>query len=440
MSASANTFPEEFIWGVSTASYQVEGAWNQDGKGESIWDRFAHTPGKIENGDTGDVACDHYHRYREDVALMAKLGIKAYRFSISWPRVMPKGRGALNPAGIDFYSRVLDALLEANIQPFPTLYHWDLPQAMQDMGGWPNSDTGRYFADYAGEMAHRFGDRVLNWMTMNEPQVVAFAGHYRGEHAPGRQDLRLAVQVSHRLLVAHGLAVQAVRSNSRRAQVGVGLNLYPFEPAGDSRADEEAAELGWETTCAWFLDPIFRREYPAGALEHYGDMAPALESGEPELIAQKLDFLGVNYYHREVVGAKGPVKVPGSEYTAMGWEIYAPALRHLLLMLKKEYSIPPLYVTENGAAFDDVLSADGRVHDQRRINYLREHFIQARLAMNDGVDLRGYFIWSLMDNFEWAYGFSKRFGLAYVDYPTQRRIIKDSGEWFAQVIAGGAIA
>lgn len=439
MSSSSTAFPEEFVWGASTASYQIEGAWNEDGKGESIWDRFVHTSGKIEGGDTGDNACDHYHRYLADVALMKRLGLKGYRFSVSWPRVMPNGRGVPNPVGLDFYSRVLDALLEDKIQPFVTLYHWDLPQAMQDLGGWANADTGRYFADYAAEMAHRFGDRAQYWMTMNEPQVVAFAGHFKGEHAPGLKDLKLAVEVSHRLLVGHGLAVQAIRANSGNAQVGISLNLYPFEPAGDSRADEEAAELGWQTTCAWFLDPILEGKYPSAVMEYYGEKAPTVQPGELELISQKLDLLGVNFYHREVVGANGPVRIPDAEYTEMDWEVDAPALGRLLGKLQAEYKLPPLYITENGAAYADEISADGSVRDPRRINYLREHIVQARQAMSDGIDLRGYFIWSLIDNFEWSHGFSKRFGLVYVDFPTQRRIVKESGEWYAQVIASGTI-
>jgi beta-glucosidase len=439
MNSSVLSFPEDFIWGAAAASYQVEGAWNLDGKGESIWDRFTHTPGKTHNGDTGDVACDHYHRYREDVALMERLGLKAYRFSIAWPRVIPNGRGAVNPAGLDFYDRLVDALLEARIRPFVTLYHWDLPQAMQDVGGWGNRDTCRYFADYAALMAHRLGDRVHYWMTLNEPQVVAFAGHAKGEHAPGLRDQKLAVQVSHHLLVAHGLATQAIRANSGQAKVGIVLNLSPFEPAGDSRADRDAADLGWQLNCVWFLDPLFRAHYPSAALQFYGDKAPAVQPGDLGLIAQELDFLGVNFYARQVTGADGAVQVPGAEYTEMGWEVHAPALRDLLVGLNREYRLPPVFITENGAAFADEVGADGGVHDPRRVNYLREHLIQARLAMGDGVDLHGYFVWSLMDNFEWAHGYSKRFGVVYVDYATQRRILKESGEWYAQVIAGTPI-
>lgn len=439
MDASTAAFPEKFIWGAATASYQIEGAWNEDGKAESIWDRFSHTQGKIVNDENGDVACDHYHRYPEDIAMMSKLGLRAYRFSVSWPRIMPYGRGALNQAGFDFYERIIDTLLEAKIRPFVTLYHWDLPQALQEKGGWGNPDTWRYFSDYAALMAKRFGDRVEYWMTLNEPQVIAFAGHERGELAPGLHDRRLAIQVSHHLLLAHGAGSQAIRAVSGPSKVGISLNLYPFEPAGDSRLDAEAAELGWMKTCAWFLDPLLRSRYPPEAVEYYGDNSPSIQAGEQELIAQPLDFLGVNFYNRQVTGANGPVKVRGAEYTEMGWEVHPPALRKLLQDLNREYRLPPLFVTENGAAFEDTETADGHVRDPRRLSYLREHIIQARLAIADGVDLRGYFVWSLMDNFEWAHGFSKRFGLVYVDYPSQRRILKESGEWYSRVIGANAV-
>lgn len=434
MNSSSQTFPDDFVWGVSSAAYQIEGAWDQDEKGESIWDHFSHTPGKIENGDTGDVACDHYHRYREDIGLMERLGIRAYRFSISWPRLLPRGRGPLNRAGLDFYDRLIDGLLEAKIQPYLTLFHWDLPQAMQDRGGWQNRDTGRYFADYAALVAEHLGDRVRYWMTMNEPQVLAYLGHYKGEHAPGLRDERMAIQVSHNLLVAHGLAVQAVRANNGGGEVGIALDIHPFEPAGDKAADIDAAELGWQTTSGWYLEPIFAGHYPSAALDFYSDKVPEIQSGDMELISQKLDFLGINFYARQVVGPDGPVRVPDAEYTEMGWEVHAPALRKLLVDMNREYQLPPIFITENGAAFADTLGADGHVHDTRRIDFLSEHIAQARLAMDDGVKLRGYFVWSLLDNFEWSYGYSKRFGLIYVDYATQRRIIKDSGEWYARVI------
>jgi beta-glucosidase len=439
MPTPETSFPETFYWGASSASYQVEGAWSEDGKGESIWDRFCHTPGKIDNDETGDVACDHYHRYRQDIALMQELGLQAYRFSISWPRVVPNGRGAFNFAGLDFYQRLVDGLLDAKIRPFVTLYHWDLPQALQDNGGWGNLDTSRYFADYVDLVVRRLGDRVPYWMTLNEPEVVTFAGHVRGEHAPGMRDRKLALQVSHHLMLAHGLGVQAIRANSTRARVGIALNLYPIEPAGDSHADLQAAELGWLTTCQWFLDPLLRAHYPPEALEYYGDDAPSVQPGEDVLVAQSLDFLGVNFYSRRVVDAKGPVRLPDAEYTEMGWEVHPPSLRKVLTDLNRQYQLPPVFITENGAAYADKVDLEGCVRDPRRVEYLRDHIIQARLAMSDGVDLRGYFVWSLTDNFEWNFGYAKRFGLAYVDYANQHRILKDSGKWYASVIGRNGV-
>jgi beta-glucosidase len=435
------TFPSDFLWGAATAAYQVEGAWNEDGKGESIWDRFSHTPGKIRDGDTGDAACDHYHRYRDDIALMRQLGLKAYRFSVSWPRIIPGGRGAVNPAGLDFYDRLVDELLEANIQPFLTLYHWDLPQALQELGGWDSRDVCGYFADYAALMVRRLGDRVHHWATFNEPAIIAFAGYRHGELAPGLQDEKLALQVAHHLFVAHGLAVQAIRGIAPNLNVGIVLDVWSAEPLTDSEEDVAFAEMIWQARARWFLSPLFHACYPPSAWQRYGDKVPDVRPGDMALISQRLDFLGINSYSRVAVkNGKVLQSVPGSEYTEMGWEICAPAFRRLLTRIAREYPIPPVYITENGAAFRDEVSPDGSVHDPRRINYLREHFIQARLAMDDGVDLRGYFVWSLLDNFEWSNGYSKRFGLIYVDYATQQRVVKDSGEWYAQVIAHNGIA
>ncbi len=430
------TFPSDFLWGAATAAYQIEGAWNEDGKGESIWDRFSHTPGKIRDGDTGDVACDHYHRYREDVALMRQLGLKAYRFSISWPRVIPNGWGAINPAGFDFYDRLVDELLAANIQPFVTLYHWDLPQALQDRGGWGNRDMCGYFADYAALMARRLGDRVRHWATFNEPMGIAFAGHHSGEHAPGLRNEKLAVQVAHHLLVAHGMAVQAMRGIDARLNLGIVIDAWPIDCMTDTEEDRAFAEMMWQTYPAWFFGPLFRACYPPVALQMYGDKAPDVRPGDMALVSQRLDFLGINTYSRLVVQNGQVIKpVPGSEYTEMDWEIHAPAMRRMLVRIMRDYAPPPIYITENGAAFADEVSPDGCVHDPRRIAYLQDHFTQARLAMNDGVELRGYFVWSLLDNFEWSNGYSKRFGLMHVDYATQQRTLKDSAKWYAQVIA-----
>jgi beta-glucosidase len=435
-------FPPKFLWGAATASYQIEGAWEADGKGESIWDRFSHTPGKIANNDTGDVACDHYHRYREDIALMRSLGLKAYRFSISWPRLLPAGTGAINPAGLDFYDRLVDALLAANIEPFVTLHHWDYPQQLYERGGWVKRENLHAFADYVALMVKHLGDRVTQWATFNEPGVIAWAGYVGGEHAPGVVgDQKTAVQISHNLLVAHGLATQAIRAADPRAQVGIVINLWPTEPASDDPADVAAAEAAWVGSETIFLHPLFKACYHPTLLEAAGDLLPQIQPGDFALIAQKLDFFGLNYYSRAVVSAQSRYieNIPGSEYTDMGWEVHPPALRRLLNRINREYALPPIYITENGAAFADEVSPDGKIHDPRRLEYLRQHFIQTRLAMQDGVDVRGYFVWSLLDNFEWSYGYTKRFGIVHVDYDTQKRTIKDSGEWYRGVIARNSV-
>lgn len=435
-----HTFPHTFLWGAATASYQIEGAWDEDGKGESIWDRFSHTPGKITNGDTGDIACDHYHRYLDDIALMRRLGIKAYRFSTSWPRVIPDGRGMVNSRGLDFYDRLVDGLLAANIEPFLTLYHWDLPQALFETGGWLNRDVLYAFADYATLMVKRLGDRVRYWATFNEPAVVAFAGYQWGEHAPGIQDAKSAYQVAHNLNVAHGLATQALRAAEPTVEAGIVLNLWGADPASSAPEDIAAAEFAWERGEKLFLNPIFKGYYSAAGFEIMGKNAPEIRAGDLATSAQKLDFLGINYYSRAVYNAGGRIdRVQGSEYTEMGWEVCAPALRRVLNRLQRSYRLPPVYIAENGAAFKDERSADGKIHDVRRLEYLRQHFVQARLVMQDGVDLRGYFVWSLLDNFEWGHGYTKRFGLIGVDYATQQRTIKDSGEWYARVIAQNAV-
>jgi beta-glucosidase len=436
-------FPSNFIWGAATASYQIEGAWNEDGKGESIWDRFSHTPGKITNGDTGDVTCDHYHRYDEDIALMRELGLKGYRFSVSWPRVLPDGVAPVNYKGLDFYDRLVDRLLAANILPFLTLYHWDLPQALEDKGGWRNRDTAYYFADYTAVMIKRLGDRVKHWATFNEPLVAAFAGHLWGEHAPGLKDAKIALQATHNILVAHGLSVQAIRSTATNndLQAGVVLSLWPVEPAEETPENQAAAEKAWqESGDIIFLDTIFKGHYPPAGWEKAGENRPQVQPGDMALISQKLDFMGVNYYSRVVVDASGErIRPAGAEYTEMNWEVHPPAFYRLLTRISREYCLPPLYITENGAAFKDEVSENGAIHDPRRQAYLREHFIQVHNAMRDGVDLRGYFVWSLMDNFEWGHGFSKRFGLIRVDYETLQRTLKDSARWYAGVIRENAV-
>ena len=430
-------FPASFKWGAATASYQVEGAWDADGKGESIWDRFSHTPGKIKDAATGDVACDHYHRYQEDVALMRTLGLHAYRFSISWPRLLPAGFGNVNPAGLNFYDRLVDTLLEAKIQPFVTLHHWDLPQALYEKGGWLKRDNLSYFADYAVLLVKLLGDRVQHWTTFNEPVVIAEAGYVNGEHAPGiKAGWKVGWQVIHNLLVAHGLAIQAMRAVRPGLELGIVLSQWHVEPASDDPADRTTAEQGWSSHETAFTHPIFRGYYHPLMLAAMGEDVPEIQAGDMALIAQKLDFLGINSYSRIVVGANGIVNpVPGSDYTDMGWEVCAPSFRRMLNRINADYDLPPIYITENGAAYPDIVSPDGQIHDERRTDYLRQHLQQLRLAMQDGVDVRGYFAWSLLDNFEWAEGNTKRFGLVRVDYDTLVRILKDSAKWYAQVIA-----
>ena len=440
-------FPKGFVWGTATASYQIEGATHEDGRGESIWDRFCRTPGAVANGDTGDVAADHYHQWPEDIQLMKSLGLNAYRFSVAWPRIVPDGIGAVNPAGLDFYERLVDGLLAAGIEPYVTLYHWDLPQALQDKGGWPNRDSVGWFADYVAVVSSRLGDRVRHWITHNEPWVAAFVGYAMGAHAPGLRDPRAAMQAAHHLLLSHGQAVPILRQNGNaETQVGITLNLSWIDAASDKPADVEAARRQDGYINRLFLDPVFRGAYPADMLAYYGNLAPQIEPGDLLQISTPIDFLGVNYYTRQVVaddanaGLLGvrTIRPPYSEYTEMGWEVYPEGLYKLLRRLHQEYAPRALYITENGAAFEDRLE-NGQVHDPRRVAYLREHLLAAQRAIQEGVPLRGYFVWSLIDNFEWAHGYTKRFGIAYVDYATQTRTLKDSALFYKQVVAANGV-
>ncbi len=439
-------FPKGFVWGTATASYQIEGAATEDGRGESIWDRFSHTPGNVLNGDTGDVADDHYHRWPEDLQLIKALGANAYRFSIAWPRIIPDGIGAVNDAGLDFYERLVDGLLAAGIEPYVTLYHWDLPQALQDRGGWPNRDSVGWFADYAAVVSSRLGDRVRHWITHNEPWVAAFMGYLSGEHAPGIRDAGAALQAAHHLLLSHGQAVPILRQNSDSGvQVGITLNLSWIDPASDQQADAEAALCHDGFVNRLFLDPIFKGAYPADVVTLAGGLGLPVEAGDLAQITTPIDFLGVNYYTRSVIagdpdgGLMGrQVRPPESQYTEMGWEVYPEGLFKLLRRLHEEYHPVALHITENGCATADCLEG-GRVHDPQRVSYLREHLIQAQRAIASGVPLRGYFVWSLLDNFEWAYGYSRRFGIVYVDYATQARTLKDSALWYKEVIAANGV-
>jgi beta-glucosidase len=440
-------FPAGFILGAATAAYQIEGAWNESGKGESIWDRFSHTPGRILNGNTGDVACDHYHRWKEDVDLMKALGLKAYRFSISWPRVLPEGRGHVNQVGLDFYRRLTEALLEAGIEPFATLYHWDLPMALQDRGGWPERATVEAFVEYAGVVCRDLGGLVKSWITLNEPQVSAAIGHLEGHHAPGHTDIDEMLASAHHLLLAHGQAVSVIRSHCPDARIGISLNLHPQVPASPSRADQLATVIQEARRNRWYLDPLAGRGYPSEAVADYARPMSFIRQGDMQTIAVPIDFLGVNYYFRDIVrSAKVPeaenapqTVFPGRERTTMGWEVYPQGLYEILTHLHAGYSFPSFLVTENGAAYDDVVGADGAASDPMRVDYLREHLLAAHRALAEGVPLKGYFVWSLLDNFEWSYGYSKRFGLIHVDYATQKRTPKASAYWYRDVIVHGQL-
>jgi len=431
----------DFVWGVATSAYQIEGAAAEDGRAPSIWDTFCRVPGAIDNGDTGDVACDHYHRWPEDVALMRQLGVDAYRFSIAWPRVLPEGTGAVNAAGLDFYDRLVDGLLDAGIRPFATLYHWDLPQALQDRGGWPERGTATAFADYASVVAARLGDRVQDWMTLNEPLCSAWIGHLEGRMAPGIRDITAAVRASHHLLLAHGLATAALRAAVPGAQVGMVTNLSPCVPGSDRPEDRAAAHRADGHNNRWWLDPLYGDGYPEDMVAAYG-VAPPVRDGDLALIAAPTDFLGLNYYFRQVVvddpDAPPPyvrsIEVPDAAATAMGWEVYPAGLEQLLVRLAGEYGVPKLYVTESGSAWPDDVGPDGQIADRKRTQYLVDHIASAAGAVRQGVPLAGYFAWSLLDNFEWAYGYDKRFGLVHVDYATQVRTIKASGLRYAQLI------
>ncbi len=441
MAAADAIFPADFVWGAATAAYQIEGAHRADGRGESIWDTFTHTPGNVVNGDTGDIACDHYHRYPEDIALMGELGLGGYRLSISWPRIFPNGTGRANDAGLDFYKRLIESVQAAGIDPYVTLYHWDLPQALQDAGGWANRDTAKRFGEFAHELGVTLGGDVHRWITINEPWVAAFLGHLEGFHAPGMRDLRTALAASHHLLLAHAEALAALRAESRAGdQVGITLVLAPCVPAGDSQADLEAAVRQDGFVNRWFLDPVFKGTYPDDMLNHYGDLVPAMESDDLARISASIDFLGVNYYFRMLTRydpTSQPVQAefdppPGSPVTAMGWEVYPDGLYDVLRRVHQDYAPAAIYITENGAAYPDH-PRDGRVDDPEREAYLHDHLLACYRAIEEGVPLRGYFAWSLLDNFEWSFGYSRRFGLIYVDYATQERTIKRSGRWYANV-------
>ncbi len=431
-------FPEGFLWGTATASYQIEGAVTEDGRGESIWDRFSHTPGMVENGDTGDIACDHYHRWEQDLELMAMLGVKAYRFSVAWPRVLPAGRGTVNHQGLAFYDRIVDRLLDLGIEPLPTLYHWDLPQALEDEGGWTSRSTVDAFVDYADLVIGELGDRVAGWMTFNEPWCSSMLGYMAGHHAPGVRGVDSGLAAAHHLLLAHGLTVRRVREHG--ISVGIVVNQDWKVPASEHPADVEAARLADQQMSGWFMGPLMGRDYPEDAVEAYGWDRSVVHSGDMEVIAEPMDHIGLNYYTRDVVRShrvdesERPAAVtPGPEFTEMGWEVHPEGLTYLLARIGEDFG-GPVFVTENGAAYSDPAGPDGRVNDDDRISYLDRHMRAAHAAIEQGVDLRGYFVWSLLDNFEWAFGYTKRFGIVRTDYETQERIPKASFDWYRAVI------
>ena len=435
-------FPDGFLWGAATSAYQVEGSPLADGAGPSNWHRFSHTPGTTHQGETGDVACDHYRRWREDVALMAELGLGAYRFSVSWSRVFPEGTGRVNQAGLDFYARLVDALLERGIRPAPTLYHWDLPAALDDRGGWTNPDVADWFAAYASTLFRALGDRVPMWSTLNEPWVVMNAGYLHGDHAPGHRSPFEAARVTHNLLRAHAAAVRAYRAEARQ-RIGLVVNLEPKYPASDAPEDVAATARADAYMNRQYLDPVFLGRYPEELREVFGEAWPDFPAAEVEALREPVDFLGINYYKRAVVRhdpgdfpvREGPVRQPRHTHTELGWEVWAQGLEDVLVWVRERYGEVPLYVTENGAAFYDPPVAEGEVvEDPLRVAYYREHLRAALRAVGRGVDLRGYFAWSLLDNYEWSAGYSKRFGLFHVDFETQQRTPKRSARFYREVI------
>ncbi|WP_042433573.1 GH1 family beta-glucosidase [Streptacidiphilus anmyonensis] len=436
-----SAFGPSFLWGAATSAYQIEGAVAEDGRSPSIWDTFCRVPGAVDNGDTGDVATDSYHRWPEDIALMRELGLTSYRFSLAWPRVLPDGTGAVNRAGLDHYDRFTDALLEAGIRPNATLYHWDLPQALQDRGGWPERETAEAFAEYASLVGARLGDRITDWATLNEPLCSAWIGHLEGKMAPGVTDLTAAVRASFHLHLGHGLAAQALRAAApREIRVGITNNLSPIEPASDSEADLAAARRADGHINRWWLDPVFGLGYPEDMVALYGVDLP-VRGEDLKTIAQPLDWLGVNYYFRQIVADDPAAPVPGfrqltgpGPQTAMPWEVHAPGLEQLLLRVTHEYGAQDLMVTESGAAYEDVVGPDGRVDDAERAAYLEQHVAACASAAAAGAPVSAFYYWSLLDNFEWAYGYAKRFGLVHVDYATQRRTVKTSGARYAEII------
>ncbi len=442
-------FPQGFQWGVSTASYQIEGGCREGGRGESIWDRFTHIDGNIPNNENGDIACDFYHHYRDDIAKVHEMGIPNFRFSIAWPRIFPENGEDINEEGLQFYDNVLKELEKYGIKAAVTLYHWDMPQWLQDKGGWQNRESIEYFRRYCETVMRRFDGRVAKWMTLNEPWVCAFNGHYWGNFAPGIRDFSAALQTAHHMLCAHGAVVDMFRREGLEGEIGIVLNLCPREPDSDSEADKAAAVRNDGFANRWFLDPIYLGKYPQDMADYYREMGlvlPKIKKGDMELISGKIDFLGINYYYIEFTKAcegNWPLgfQVTTKDYplTEYGWPIIERGLSDLLIRLDRDYGHPVLYVTENGASFLDCVNIKGKVLDETRLDYIERHILACHRAVESGVDLRGYFIWTLLDDFEWSTGYRNRFGLIYVDHRDHSRIIKKSGRWYRKIIQANGI-
>jgi beta-glucosidase len=444
-------FPKNFLWGAATASYQVEGAWKEDGKGESIWDRFSHTVGKVKGGDTGDVACDSYHRHKEDVEIAQKLNVKSYRFSVSWPRIQADGTGKPNQKGLDYYKRLADTLNEAKIRPLVTLYHWDLPQALEDKGGWPNRDLAGRFTEYCEIVTKAMGDRVNHWCIFNEPWVFTFLGYARGVHAPARKDFAAAMRASHVVNIAQGQAFRAIKAVNPKFEVGTAFSMSNCEPASSSPEDKTAADRAHALGNIWFLQTALKGEYPKGFVGENPYDVMGVKPGDMDLVNAPLDFLGINYYNRTLISAIPPgagesaagvynFEATEGPLTDIGWEAWPDSFYALLMRISREFNRPVIEITENGASYMDVPDAHGRVPDQRRIEYMRGYLSALGRSIKDGANIRGYHHWSLLDNFEWAEGYTQRFGLVYVDFRDQRRIIKDSGYWYGKLAASGTLA
>ena len=441
-------FPRDFHWGTATAAFQIEGGWKEDGKGESIWDRFAHTVGNVKGAYSADVACDSYHRFREDIALMKAMNLNSYRFSISWPRIQSNGTGAPNSKGLDYYSRLVDGLLEAKIRPLATLYHWDLPVALEDKGGWPNRETAQNLADYAGIVAKALGDRVKTWAIFNEPSIFTYLGYLTGDHAPGRTSFPDFARATHVVNLAQGQAFRAIKAARPDAKVGTAFNTSLADPKTRSEADAAAAERYHAFRNAWFIDPALRGEYPAALAKFLPPEILGVQPGDMEIAKVPLDFLGVNYYNRSIISAANPPAEldlahswgTSGPKTDFGWESWPDSLRGMLMRLTRDYNRPVMEVTENGCSYGDAPDERGRIPDQRRTDFFRGHLGAVGRAIKEGADVRGYHAWSLLDNFEWSEGFTQRFGFAYVDFRNQKRTIKDSGVWYGRLAASGKLA